>query len=161
VRAGVQFRSTGKFNTAGCILVVCVRCACVWYKCVSVRCYSCIQTRGFRKFNIGKFNTAAQRMGQLRSSSHRCGCVRMGTPRGRAVRLPPTVPPIQLPLNVLFIIFYYLSLKNSSPYNSSSPTILSISSPLNQLPSFFIHFNFSFEHNIYGLYAMRICINEQ
>jgi len=45
------------------------------------------------------------------------------------VRLPPTVSPIQLSLNVLFIIFYYLSLKDSSPYNSSSPTILSIHSP--------------------------------
>ena len=42
------------------------------------------------------------------------------------VRLSPTIPPIQLPPNVLFTIFYYLPPKDSSPYNSS-PTIPPIS----------------------------------
>ena len=34
-------------------------------------------------------------------------------------RLSPTIPPIQLPLNVLFTIFYYLPPKDSSPYISN------------------------------------------
>ena len=37
--------------------------------------------------------------------------------------------PIQLPPNVLFTIFYYLPPKDSSPYNSFSPTIPPISIP--------------------------------
>ena len=38
------------------------------------------------------------------------------------LRLSPIILPLQLLLNVLFTIFYYLPLKDSSPYNSS-PTI--------------------------------------
>ena len=45
------------------------------------------------------------------------------------VRLSPTIPPLQLPPNVLFTIFYYLPPKDSSPYNSFSPTIPHIHSP--------------------------------
>ena len=45
------------------------------------------------------------------------------------IRLSPTIPSVQLPPNVLFTIFYYLPPKNSSPYNSFSPTILPISIP--------------------------------
>ena len=45
------------------------------------------------------------------------------------MRLSPTIPPIQLPPNVLFTIFYYLPPKDSSPYNSFSPTIPPISIP--------------------------------
>ena len=42
--------------------------------------------------------------------------------------------PIQLPPNILFTIFYYLPLKDSSPYNSFSPTIPPIS-----IPSIYYH----------------------
>ena len=45
------------------------------------------------------------------------------------LRLSPTIPPLQLPPNVLFTIFYYLPPKDSSPYNSFSPTIPPISIP--------------------------------
>ena len=38
-------------------------------------------------------------------------------------RLSPTIPPIQLPPNILFTIFYYLPPKDFSPYNSFSPII--------------------------------------
>ena len=51
-----------------------------------------------------------------------------------ALRLSPTIPPIQLPPNVLFTIFYYLPPKDSSPYNSFSPTIPPIS-----IPSIYYH----------------------
>ena len=42
--------------------------------------------------------------------------------------------PIQLPPNVLFTIFYYLSPKDSSPYNSFSPTIPPYPFPLYTIP---------------------------
>ena len=45
------------------------------------------------------------------------------------LRLSPTIPPLQLPRNVLFTIFYYLPPKDSSPYNSFSPTIPHMSIP--------------------------------
>ena len=41
----------------------------------------------------------------------------------------PTIPPLTPP-NILFTIFYYLPSKNSSPYNSFSPTILPYLFPL-------------------------------
>ena len=50
------------------------------------------------------------------------------------IRLSPTIPPIQLPPNILFTIFYYLPPKDSSPYNSFSPTIPPIS-----IPSIYYH----------------------
>src|SRR6185503_10281479 len=43
--------------------------------------------------------------------------------------LSATNPPNQLPPNILFTIFYYLPPKDSSPYNSFSPTIPPISIP--------------------------------
>ena len=71
------------------------------------------------------------------------------------LRLSPTIPPIQLPLNVLFTIFYYLSPKDSSPYNSFSPII-----PLISIPPIYYHsltnylFNvFEFKKNIQYLYC--------
>ena len=50
------------------------------------------------------------------------------------IRLSPTIPPIQLPPNILFTIFYYLPPKDSSLYNSFSPTIPPIS-----IPSIYYH----------------------
>ena len=62
---------------------------------------------------------------------------RGGTTEGRLLRLSPTIPPIQLPPNVLFTIFYYLPPKDSSPYNSFSPTIPPISIPTIHYTSLF------------------------
>ena len=50
------------------------------------------------------------------------------------LRVSPIIPPLQLSPNILFIIFYYLPPKNSSPYNSFSPTIPPIS-----IPSIYYH----------------------
>ena len=63
---------------------------------------------------------------------------------GQALRLSPTIPPIQLPQNVLFTIFYYLPPKDSSLYNSFSPTIPPIS-----IPSIYYHSLTNYLFNVF------------
>ena len=60
-------------------------------------------------------------------------------------RLSPTIPSIQLSLNVLFNIFYYLSLKDSSPYKFFSPTIPPTHSLYTNYHPFLNHIHFTFK----------------
>ena len=75
--------------------------------------------------------------------------------REGVIRLSPTIPPIQLPPNVLFTIFYYPPPKDSSLYNSFSPIIPPISIPpiyYHSLTNYLINvFEFKKNHIVFVL----------